>query len=136
MIVRVWVTVFLAAGFLAAVHPALAEDAEQALDTTIERAIRAGGPFFTPAEQAVINRACGYAPGEWDGYELNMHRDVLRCTDGRRVDDPAVRRVVRNAGPRIGRRVEAAMARPEVTAAINRVAAEATAAALREIGSD
>ncbi len=136
MIVRVCVILFVAAGIAATAGPASADENERELGTMIERALRADGPFFTPQEQSVINRACGYAPGEWDGYELRMDDDVLHCTNGRRVDDPAVRRVVRQAAPRIGRRVEAVMARPEIAAAISRVAAEASAAALSRLNLD
>ena len=134
MIVRVCVILAIAVtGATVIVQTAAAEDGGDALGQSIERALRADGPFFTAAEQAVVNRACGYAPGEWDGYDFQMNDGVLRCENGRRVDDPAVRRVSRQAGPRIARRVQTVMARPEITAAIDRVAAEATAEALREL---
>lgn len=134
MIVRVCVILAIAVtGATAIVQTAAAEGREDALGRSIEQAIRADGPFFTEAEQGVINRACGYAPGEWDGYDFRMNDGVLHCENGRRVDDPAVRRVSRQAGPRIARRVQTVMARPEITAAIDRIAAEATAEALREL---
>lgn len=133
MIARVCVIVVLAAGLVGVAPAVLAEDGEHELGQSIERALRADGPFFTGAEQAMVNRACGYAPGEWDGYDFQMNDGVLLCENGRRVDDPAVRRVFRQAGPRIARRVQTVMARPEITAAIDRVAAEATAEALREL---
>jgi hypothetical protein len=134
MIVRVCVIFVVAVTGLAAFGgTAGAEEGEEALGQSIERALRAGGPYFTGAEQAVINRACGYAPGEWDGYAFRMNSGVLRCENGRDVDDPAVRRVFRQAGPRISRRVETVMARPEIIAAIDRIADEATAAALRDL---
>ena len=133
MIARVCVIVVLAAGVVGMAPAVLAEDGSDELGQSIERALRADGPFFTEAEQGVINRACGYAPGEWDGYDLQINDGVLRCENGRRVDDPAVRRVLRQAEPRIARRVETVMARPEITAAIDRIAAEATAEALREL---
>lgn len=134
MIVRVCVILAIAiTGSTAIVQAASAEDGGEMLGRSIERAIRADGPFFTAPEQAVIARACGYAPGEWHGYDVQMNDGVLRCENGRRVDDPAVRRVLRAAEPRIARRVETVMARPEITAAIDRIAADATAEALREL---
>ena len=135
MIVRICVVPLIVAGLAIADRPAAAEEGD-ALGAMIEQTIRAEGPFFTPDEQAVINRACGYAPGEWDGYDINMTDDVLHCSNGRTVDSPEVRRVMAVATPRITRRVEAVMARPEITAAIARVAEKATAEALRNLDFD
>ena len=55
------------------------------LDRLVDKAIDEGGPFFTPRERAVIERSCGYAPGTWDGYQVNMIGRVFYCTNGRRV---------------------------------------------------
>jgi len=110
-----------------------ASPAEASLDRIIDRELRAGGPFFTAPERALVERKCGYAPGSWDGFQANMSNGVFTCSNGRRVDDPELRAMFRAAGPRIERRVEAVMARPVVTAAIERVAAEASAQALREL---
>lgn len=120
-----------------AADPGLSPDtaSEERLSALIEAGLHEGGSFFTSAEQAVIERACGYAPGEWDGIELNMMGGVMRCTNGRRVDDPRVRAIVRAAAPRISRRVEAVMARPQVAAAVNAIARAAEAVALRELAS-
>jgi hypothetical protein len=104
------------------------------LGESIQRAIRAEGPFFTSAEQSVIRAKCGYRPGEWDGYDVNMTNRVLICRNGRRVADPEVRALMEVAGPRIGRRVSAVMARPEVSEAIANVASEATREAMAELG--
>jgi hypothetical protein len=123
----------IAAGMTAATFPATADSSERMLGSLIEQGLREGGPFFTADEQAVIIRACGYAPGEWDGFEFNMRGDILHCTNGRDVDDPAVRRVMRQAAPRIGRRVSAVMARADVRDAIDRISEEATARAMREL---
>jgi hypothetical protein len=105
----------------------------EALGRTIDRELRAGGPFFTGTERALVARKCGYAPGAWDGFEANISNGVLTCTNGRRVDDAETRAMLRAAAPRIGRRVQEVMARPAVRAAIGRVAEEATAQALREM---
>ena len=105
---------------------------EQALDSAVERQLRADGPFFTAEERAVIERACGYAAGEWDSFGVNMQRGALICADGRRVASPEVRAVIDRAAPRIEARVRRVMASPEVTEAIDRIASEATAEALRE----
>jgi hypothetical protein len=105
-------------------HGARGEPHER-LGELIERGIRAEGPFFTPEERAVIERACGY--------EANMQNGVFVCTNGRRVDSPEVRAVMEAAGPRIGERVRRTMTSDEVQGAIREVAAEAQAEALRGI---
>jgi hypothetical protein len=112
---------------------AQAEAAGDRLGETISRAIKAEGPFFTDAERAVIERKCGYAPGEWDGFDANMSDGRFVCTNGKRVDDAEMRALMDVAGPRIGRRVSAAMARPEVEAAIAAVAEAATREALASV---
>ncbi len=104
-----------------------------ALDQLIQRELRAGGSFFTASERALVERKCGYAPGQWDGFDVNISNGVLTCSNGRRVDDPEMRAMLHDAAPRIGRRVREVMARPAVTAAIGRVAREATDRALREV---
>lgn len=108
----------------------------QALSQLINRELRADGPFFTEAERALVERKCGYTPGEWDGFEANIGNGVLTCTNGRRVDDAEIRAMLRAAEPRIERRVRDVMARPSVTAAIDRVAAEATARAMRAVRAE
>lgn len=114
--------------------PAGAEpDDDEGLGDLIDQRLRAEGPFLTPGEQAVIERACGYAPGAWDGYSLNMWGGALRCENGRRVDSPEVRRVVAAAEPRIEARVERIMASAEVRQAVARVTERATARAMQEV---
>ncbi len=112
------------------------QPAEARLDAAIQRAIRAEGPFLLRSERALLERKCGYAPGAWKGESFSMNDGVLRCENGRRVDDPEVRAMMKVVGPRIGRRVSAAMARPEVRAAIAAVANEASAKALAELGRE
>jgi hypothetical protein len=112
---------------------ARAEEAGDRLGAAIESAVREGGPLFTAEERAVIERACGYPAGSWDGYEASMSDDEFRCTNGRRVRSAEVRAVMEAAGPRIGARVSRAMANPEIRAAIGEVAREAQAAALAAI---
>ena len=119
--------------FVPATGFAAATPESETLSRTINRELRAGGPFFTPAERALVERKCGYGPGQWDGFEANVSNGVLTCRDGRRVDDPEVRAMLREAGPRIGRRVREVMARPAVTEAIDRVARLATERALRRV---
>jgi len=108
--------------------------AEGRLNETIQRAMRAEGPFFTPAEQAVIERKCGYAPGQWDGHQVNISDGVFHCTNGRKVDDAEMRALLEVAEPRISRRVESVMESAEVQKAISDVAEQATAEALRAVG--
>ncbi|MEA3040918.1 MAG: hypothetical protein QOC65_407 [Sphingomonadales bacterium] len=112
---------------------ARAEAAGDRLGEAIQAALREGGPFFTAEERAVIERACGYPAGSWDGFQANMSDGVFHCTNGRRADSREVRAVMRGAGSRIGRRVSETMARPEIRQAIETVAREAQAAALASI---
>jgi hypothetical protein len=107
--------------------------AEGRLERLIHDGLREGGPFFTPQERAVIERACGYAPGSWDGFQANMSDGVFHCSNGRRVDSPEVRAVMAAAGPRIGARVSRTMDSAEVQAAIRQLAVQAQAAALASI---
>lgn len=106
---------------------------EEALSTLIDRNLRSGGSWFTSEERAVIERKCGYAPGEWDGFEANLSDATFTCRGGRVVDDPEMRAVLKAAAPRIEARVEAVMARADVAAAIGRVAEAAAAETLRQV---
>ena len=107
--------------------------AEARLNAVIERAIHADGPFFTQSERALIERKCGYAPGSWDGNNLNMSNGIMTCGNGRRVDDPEVRAMMEVAGERISRRVNAVMQSPEIRNAIAAVARQASEEALAEL---
>jgi hypothetical protein len=107
--------------------------AEKRLERTLDRAIESSLPFFTPQEQALIERKCGYAPGSRDSSNINITDGVLLCTNGRRVDDPEVRAMMEVAGRRISRRIHAALESAEVRAAIAAVAAEASAEAVRSV---
>jgi len=128
------VLLVMVAGMIAAPLPATADTGDDAgLGEEINRQLRADGPWFTPEEHAVIAQACGYAPGEWDGFELNMRDDTLICTNGRRADGPEVRRVLRAAEPRIEAWVERVMASAEVQGRIARITERATAAAMRAV---
>ena len=130
----------VAAALAAAVAPgtearieARAEQQGEELGRMIEGRLRADGPFFTDQERAVIERACGYAPGEWDGSDFSASNNVLTCENGRRVDSPEVRAVLETAGPRIGARVNRIMNSAEVRGAIDRIVEEATADAMRDV---
>ena len=81
----------------------------------------------------LIERKCGYAPGSWDGNNLNMSNGIMTCGNGRRVDDPEVRAMMEVAGGRISRRVNAVMQRPEIRNAIAAVARQASGEALAEL---
>lgn len=126
-------TAISALAFGATARAAGVHERDQALGTTINRAIREGGPFFTPAERAVIERKCGYSPGQWDGYDVNIQNGVFRCTNGRKVDDAEMRAILDVARPRISARVSNAMARPEIQAAIHDEAIRATRQALANL---
>jgi hypothetical protein len=113
--------------------PAAADREGEALSTLIDRELRSDGSWFTPAEQAVIVRKCGYRPGEWDGFEARLTGGRFHCANRRVVDDEEMRALIRAAEPRIEARVDRVMARPDVKAAISRVARAATAEAMREM---
>lgn len=117
----------------AAGAPAAPAAGELDLSALVDRHLHAGGSWFTPAERAVIERKCGYRPGEWDGLEANLSRGTFVCRNGRVIDDPEMRSVLRAAEPRIRVRVGAVMARADVNAAISRVAEAAAAEAMREV---
>lgn len=121
----------------AAAAPAAAPpaDGKDELSALIDRNLRSGGSWFTSAERALIERKCGYAPGEWDGFQVNMTDGTFICRNGRKVDDPEMRAVLRAAAPRIEARVEAVMARADVSAAIARVAEGAAAEAMLQLES-
>ncbi len=102
------------------------------LDELVDRAIDEGGPFFTPEERTVIERACGYAPGTWNGFQVNMVGSVFYCSNGRRVSSPEVRAVMAAAAPRIDAHIDAVMERPEIVAAMEQVAREAEAEAMQQ----
>lgn len=128
------VTVMAAFLVLAQPAPASPGSGSDELSALINREIRAGGSWFTPAEQAVIVRKCGYAPGEWDGFEVQMTGGKLHCSNGRVVDDSEMHALIRAAEPRIEARVKRVMARSDVRAAISRVAEVAAAEAIAEMG--
>ncbi|HEX8191630.1 MAG TPA: hypothetical protein VF552_01900, partial [Allosphingosinicella sp.] len=46
--------------------------AERRLQRLVDAGIRDGGPFFTAEERAVIEQACGYEAGSFDGFTANM----------------------------------------------------------------
>jgi len=108
-------------------------EATHALTAMINRQIRAEGSFFTPKEQQMVIAKCGYKPGEWDGYDVNMSNGVFHCTNGRDISDPEMKAIMAAVAPRIERRVGAIMSSREVRSAIDRVAAEATAAAMQRL---
>lgn len=111
----------------AAADAAQSRAAEARLDHLIDKAIDEGGPFFTPRERAVIERACGYAPGTWNGFQVNMIGNVFHCTNGRRVSSPEVRAVMAAASPRIDAHIDSVMDRPDVVAAQEQADREADA---------
>ena len=110
-----------------------AREAGDRLGARIEAALKADGPFFTPEEQAVIARKCGYPAGSWDGFEVNVSNGVLTCRGGKRVDDAEMRALLAVAEPRIERRVETVMESAEVQSAIRAVSEEAEREALASI---
>jgi hypothetical protein len=119
----------------AAAHPEPREgsSAKDRLENVIQQAIHGEGPLLLAAERALVERKCGYAAGSWDGNSVSMTDGVLICSNGRRVDDPEVRAAMEVAGRRISARVNAAMARAEVRAAISAVADQASREAIERV---
>lgn len=132
--VRHVAAIFATCVAIAVTQPAEAQssrnDAHSRLQAEIQRAIHADGPMLLASERALVERKCGYAPGSWNGENFSMTNGILICSNGRRVDDPEVRSMMAVAGRRISRRVNAAMSRPEIRAAIDAVAEEAQSEAL------
>lgn len=126
-------SVLATAMILASPAPAAPGSGSEELSALINRQLRAGGSWFTPAEQAVIVRKCGYGPGEWDGFEVQLTGGKLHCANGRVVEDEEIRGLIRLAEPRIEARVKRVMARSDVRAAISRVAEAAVAEAMEEM---
>ena len=112
---------------------AAGERTETHLNQLIDDAIRAGGPLFNAEERALIERKCGYAPGSGDGFDVNIAFGDFHCNDGRRLDDSESRAMMARAQPRIQRRIDQVMHRPDIRAAIARAAHEASAEALRDL---
>lgn len=121
---KAFMAIAAVAALPAAVSAAQGRSAEARLDRLVDKAIDEGGPFFTPQERAVIERACGYSPGSWDGFQVNMIGRVFHCTNGRRVSSPQVRAVMAAASPRIDAHIDAVMDRPEIVAAMEQVERE------------
>jgi hypothetical protein len=130
----------LAAAMLAASPAAARGESRQSVEARLEaalvEALRAGGPFFTAEERALVEQACAYPAGSWNGYEFSMTDGVLHCTNGLDVDTPEIRAMMEVAAPRIGRRVAAAMAQPRVRAALSRSRATHAEAARDRMHTD
>lgn len=129
----------VAAVLIAAASPAVARGesrqlarAEARLERALVEALRAEGPFFNAEERALVEQACAYPAGSWNGYEFSMTDGVLHCTNGRDVDSPEVRAMMEAAAPRIGRRVAEAIAQPEVRSALAAAARLRRAEEIRE----
>jgi hypothetical protein len=117
----------------ASASPAAAK-AQEELSALINRELRSGGSWFTLEERRVIERKCGYAPGEWDGFEANLSRGTFTCRNGRVVrDDAEMTALLSAAEPRIRARVDRVMRSVGVRAAISLVASAAAAEAMREV---
>jgi hypothetical protein len=109
------------------------EAAERRLNRLVEAGIREGGPFFTDEERAVIEQACGYEAGSYDGFSANMTDGTFVCANGRRVDTPEIRALMATAGPRISERVRRTLGSPEFRDAISEIARTASEQAVRAV---
>lgn len=107
--------------------------AEERLERLVDRGIRDGGPFFTAEERAIIERACGYDAGSFDGFTANLRDGVFICSNGRRVDTPEVRAVMAAAGPRITERLDRTLGSAEFREAVSAIAARASEQAMRAV---
>lgn len=121
---------------VAAAHdPAPGRDraAEERLERLVEGGLREGGPFFNAEERAVIESACGYAPGSFDGFTANIRDNSFVCSNGRAVDSPEIRAMIATAGPRIEERVRRTVASPEFREAVSDIARNASEQAMRAV---
>jgi hypothetical protein len=109
------------------------EAAERRLNRLVDAGIRDGGPFFTDEERTVIERACGYEAGSFDGFTANMSDGTFICSNGRRVDSPEIRAVMASAGPRISERVRRTLGSPEFREAVSEIARNASEQAMRAV---
>jgi hypothetical protein len=109
------------------------EVAERRLNRLVDAGIREGGPFFTDEERAVIERACGYEAGSYDGFSANMTDGTFICSNGRRVDTPEIRALMATAGPRISERVRRTLGSLEFRDAISEIARTASEQAVRAV---
>ena len=107
--------------------------AERRLNRMVDAGIREGGPFFTAEERGVIERACGYEAGSFDGFTANMTDGTFICSNGRRVDTPEIRAVMATAGPRISERVRRTLGSPEFREAVSEIARTASEQAVRAV---
>jgi hypothetical protein len=126
------VTAWLTASLLIPAEPAVAAEPEP-LGTIISEAIHKGGSFFTPSERALISAKCGYKPGDWDGLSMSVNNGVFTCGNGRKVDDPQMRAMLKAAQPRISARINKAMASPRVQDAIRQHASDAARKAIENL---
>ena len=110
-----------------------ADEAGRRIERIVDAGIRGGGPFFTAEERAVIERACGYDAGSFDGFSANMRNRTFVCSNGRTVDTPEIRAVMAAAGPRIEERVRRTIGSAEFREAVDAVARDATAEAMRAV---
>jgi hypothetical protein len=113
--------------------PSREQTAEVRLEQLIERGIRQGGPFFAVEERAVIETACGYAPGSFEGFTANFRDGTFVCSNGRTVDSPEIRAVMVSAGPRIEERVRRTVGSPEFREAVSAIARNASEQAMRAL---
>ncbi|HYI42762.1 MAG TPA: hypothetical protein VD768_03980 [Sphingomicrobium sp.] len=121
------------ASLLSRSEPAVAAEPEP-IGAVISQAIHEGGSFFTASERALITAKCGYKPGEWDGVSMSVNNGVFTCGNGRKVDDPQMRAMLKVAQPRIAARISKVMASPKVQDAISHYASEAARKAIENLG--
>jgi hypothetical protein len=103
------------------------------LGRRINQAIKAEGPVLTDADRALIREKCGYRGGEWKDESIHVHNGVLHCSNGRQVDDPEVRAMMKRVGERARAHVERVMRRPEIKAAISGEASARAREAVRRM---
>ncbi|MBX3564200.1 MAG: hypothetical protein KF730_06435 [Sphingomonas sp.] len=99
-------------------------------------AIRAAGerqdPIVTKADKALIAAKCGYA-ADWDGHNISINDGVLKCADGRKIDDPEVRAMSKAISARADKYVEGIMSDPAVKRAMDGTIERETRAALEKV---
>lgn len=108
---------------------------EPGRDDELSAAIKSAGerqdPIVTKADKALIAAKCGYA-ADWNGDNISINNGVLKCANGKKVDDPEVRAMSKAISARAEKYVEGIMSDPAVKRAMDGTIERETKAALEK----
>ncbi|RYD49764.1 MAG: hypothetical protein EOP60_13160 [Sphingomonadales bacterium] len=119
----------------AAMFAAAPLSAEAGQDPDLNAAIKHAGekqdPIITKADKALIAAKCGYA-SDWDGDNISIDDGVLKCADGKKVEDAETRAMSKAISARAEKYVEGIMSDPAVKRAMDGTIERETRAALEK----